>query len=40
MVMGIQEGTSCNVHWVLYVIDGSLNSTETNTALLTNLNLN
>ena len=35
--MGIKEGTCCDEHWTLYVIDESLNSTpETNHALYVN----
>ena len=40
-VMGINEGTYYDVHWVLHVSDESLNSTpETNTILYSNKNLN
>ena len=34
--MGIKEGTCWEEHWVLYVSDGSLGSTETNTPLYVN----
>ena len=35
--MGIEEGTWCNEHWVLYATDESLNSThEANNTLYVN----
>ena len=38
--MGIQEGTCCHVHWILYVSDELLDSIpETNITLYVNWNL-